>query len=195
MAEIFLIQKIKKLRDQVFRQHFSSLWWESSPAVILQCQKKQQLVESIPFSWNVHRIQYILKEWGNKTVIFKYWLLTTGTFSFSALLYYFPTHFIQKPSRSKGSCVFGQRSGSNHNTLSFVTTFWDYNFQQTRVLNLVWRMKGKLDGPRKYYHKPLLTIFLHFKWSLNYGITRHHAKNPILFEQSHYLTFCFLWFS
>lgn len=80
---------------------------------------------------------------------------------------------------NKGSCVFGQRSGSNHNTSSFVTAFLDYNFQQIRVLNLVWRMKGKLNVPRKYYHKPLLTIFLHFDWSLNYGITRHYAKNPI----------------
>lgn len=195
MTEVFLIQKIKKLRHQVFRQHFPSLWRESSPAVILQCQRKEQLVEPIPFSWNVHRIQCILKERSNKTVILKSWLLPTGTFFFSAFLtILFPNAPSTETQQMQTKTVVSLVSELAQTiTIPSITAFWDHYFQQIRVLNLVWRLKGKLNGPTEYYHKPLLTIFLCFKWSLNYGITRHYAKNPILFEQSHYPTFWLLW--
>lgn len=106
-------------------------------------------------------------------------------------------HLVQKPIR------FRQRQfwfwslswpKPEHSHPSLII-FCDHDFQQIKVLHLVWSMKGKCNGPTELYQKPLFTTFLHFKWSLNHGITRHYAKNAIFFEQSHYPRFCLLWFN
>lgn len=57
--------------------------------------------------------------------------------------------------------------------------------------NLVWRLNSKLNGTIEY-HRPLLTYFLCFKQSLNYGITRHFAIIEFCLSNSfiHLFDFC-----
>lgn len=194
MTEVFLMQKIKKWRHW----HLGSIFPHSGGKAHLQlfssARKKSNL-------WSLHHFPETFIEysasWRNETAILKSWLLQTVTFFFSAFLtILFPNAFsTETPQMQTETVVSLVPELAQNITLPSITVFWDHYFQQIRVLNLVWRLKGKLNGPIKYYHKTLLTIFLYFKWSLNYGITRHYAKNPILFEQSHYPTFCLLWFS
>lgn len=139
-----------------------------------------------------------MKKQDNQIVILYIYisLLPTGAFCFSDLLtMVFPNVLSTETQQMQIQLCHWSTNWPRLSQIPSITAFWDHYFHQFGVLNLLWRLNSKLNGPTEYYHSPLLTIFLCFKWSLNCGITRHYAKTPILFKQFHYPTFCLLWFS